>query len=120
MPITVALVQAPGLLGDVLESVISKDPAFILVARVEAQDRLSAAAERLDAVVVGSPDGSISGEAARLLDYASVAVAVSADGKRASVRGRGGDTAVLQDPSPQQLLHTIRARAGGSGRSARA
>jgi hypothetical protein len=111
--ITVALAQVPGILGDLLESVVEEDPGFSLLARVAEPDDVAAAAggRRLDAVVVCSADGSVPGAADRLLERTCAAVvAVSPDGKSASVRGRDGETVSVPDPSPGELLDSIRVR----------
>ena len=111
MTITVALAQVPGILGDLLEGVIQEDPAFRLLARVaEPEDVVTAVGgQELDAVVVCSVDGSVPCLAERLLDgICSAVVAVSPDGKSASLRVGDRETVRVRNPSPGELLDAIR------------
>jgi hypothetical protein len=109
---TLALVQTRGVLGDLLESGIERDPRFNLVARVDDIPSLPTASggRRLDAVIVISDDGSIPPAAARLLhgQVCTTVLAVSSDGKRASLRRRNGETGELEEPSPAELLESVR------------
>ncbi len=115
MTISVALARTPGVLGDLLENVIERDPEFNLVARVEDPTNVATASgERdVDAVIVCTSDGSIPLAARRLLEdrICETVVAVSADGKHASLRRRDGRAVALNAPSPAELLDSIRPEA---------
>ena len=112
MTIHVALAQASGVLGDLLASVIKRDPEFDLIARVKSLSGIAALSRdrELDAVIVCTPDGSVPQDADRLLaeDGCDTVVAVSTDGKRASLRRRDGSEARLDGLSPAELLDGIR------------
>jgi hypothetical protein len=122
VPIDVALVQAPGLLGDLLERVIQRDPEFHLVARVE--DPISGGSpfrgRVLDAVIAVTPDGSIPADQSPLHGWAGsrAFVAVAADGKHASLRSVTGPDAALADFAPGELTAALQhalARANEGG-----
>jgi hypothetical protein len=109
--IHVALASAPGVLGDLLESVIERDPGFQLTARTEDPTNLArlAADRDLDAVIVCARSDSD----LRLVDRlpgtreCRAIVVIAPDGKDAALyRTRGRDR--LGELSPDRLLEAIR------------
>ena len=112
MPIIVALVQAPGVFGDLLETVIERDPEFELGVRVGDETELADlhTEPRLDAVIVSTQNGSIPPIAGRLLDERAcgIVVAIATDGKNASLESLREGPTPLRAVSPDQLLAAIR------------
>jgi len=114
--IRVALVSASGIRGDLLESVVERDPEFHLISR---SADLTSTADALaglpsDAVVVWTLSGEVPREAELLLDARSfrALVSVTPDGKDVRLRVPGGEQEHLENPSPTRLLDAIRDAVG--------
>jgi hypothetical protein len=114
--ISVALVSASGVRGDLLESVVEQDPEFHLISR---STDLIATADALaglpsDAVVVWTLSGEVPREAELLLDACSfrALVSLTPDGKDMRLRVPGGEQRHLRNPSPARLLDAIRDAVG--------
>jgi hypothetical protein len=116
--INVALV-APGVLGDLIVSVIERDPEFHLIVRAE--DAISVVRlcgdSELHAVVLTTPTGPIPPAAGRLLRGGAcrALVAITPDGKEAWLHSATGDPQPLCDLSPDRLLTVIRDAVAASG-----
>jgi hypothetical protein len=108
--INVALVCS-GVLGDLVVSVLERDPGFQVVAR--ADDPISAVrscgGSELDALVVGTATGAITPAARELLHGGAcrVVVSIARDGKRAWLQTDRHDARPLRDLSPELLLTAI-------------
>ena len=108
--INVALASAPGVLGDLLQSVIERDPDFRLSIRASEPIRLpELGADPVDAVIVcarGTPEAV---PAARLLGRSGcrAVVVISGDGKDAVLFHPAGRER-LGALSPGRLLDALR------------
>lgn len=107
MTVRVALVEAPGVIGDLLEGLIRGDPQFTLVGRYEHPDQLH---EVVDIVVMCTTDASIPPLATRLIEdrVCRSFVALSARGKDVQVRCRDGREVRLAQASPVELLDAMK------------
>lgn len=119
--INVALV-ASGVLGDLIVSVIERDPEFHLIVRAEdaiSVVRLSGDSD-LHAVVLTTPNGPISPAAGELLRSGAcrAVVAITPDAKEAWLHFATGDPRPVCDLSPDRLLTAIRDAVSSEGESA--
>jgi hypothetical protein len=115
--VKVALASAPGVLADLLEAIIERDPGFHLTARTEdlgAIGRLARDTEPNAVILCGEPTPT-SLLAPRLLSAGtcSAVATISPDGKDVSLFAPRRRPVRLSDPSPGQLLSWIQAAVSG-------
>jgi hypothetical protein len=112
--VSVALVEAPGVIGDLLAGLIRGDQQFTLVGRYEHPDQLHQA---VDIVVMCTPDASIPPVATRLIGNGVCRsfVALSARGKDVQVRRGDGREYRLAQASPVELLEAMKQAIASNG-----
>jgi hypothetical protein len=113
--INVALAAPPGVLGDLVQRVLEREPGFRLTVR--ANDPTSAVRdsgpEKLHALVwCAAGDAAGAGAPAAARERPSVLVAISPDGRHASLHASGREVGALTDLSPERLVAAIRATTG--------
>jgi hypothetical protein len=116
--VSVAIVEAPGVSGDLLEQLIRGDPQFTLIGRYEHPHELrEAGVSAVDIVVMCTPDRSLPSFATQLIDdrVCRSVVALSTRGKDVHVRCGDGRELRLSQASPTELLDAMRQAIASNG-----